>query len=255
MNPQPFALILSSVDTWIFSAFLAAFFPVAGYMLFRRLNAAGKDSPGSGKLRIYAYIIFFEWAFVTVLLLLASRHGLSISDLGETIGDPTLTIVVTVGLVVVLGLLTFVNIRQIRRTPLEKLESGIGRLRLFLPEHRSEIGVFVIVSFTAGVCEELLYRGWLQNLIAAGTGSVWIGLVLGAIVFGCGHAYQGKAGMIQTGILGLVFGGVLLLTKSLIAGQILHVTIDIVNGIAGSYAISLLKAQPGIKRAGTNTAD
>ncbi len=161
MNLQPFTPILSAVDTWIFSAFLAAFFPVAGYMLFRRLTSSGKNVPGSGKLRIYAYIIFFEWAFVAVLLLLAGRHGLGPGEMGETIVDPTLTIVVTVGLVAVLGLLTFVNIRQIQRTPVEKLESGIGRLRLFLPEHRSEIAVFVIVSFTAGVCEELLYRGWL----------------------------------------------------------------------------------------------
>ncbi len=61
--------------------------------------------------------------------------------------------------------------------------------------------------------------------------------------------------MIQTGILGLVFGGVLLLTKSLIAGQILHMTIDVVNGIAGSYALSLLKSHPGVEHTGTPAAE
>ena len=65
-------------------------------------------------------------------------------------------------------------------------------------------------------------------------------LISGAIIFGFGHAYQGKIGIVQTGIYGLIFGGVFIFTKSLITGQVLHVIIDSVNGIIGGYALSLL---------------
>jgi membrane protease YdiL (CAAX protease family) len=50
-------------------------------------------------------------------------------------------------------------------------------------------------------------------------------------------------GMIQTGIIGLVFGIVFVFTENLIAGQILHFTIDAVNGIVGTYALLLLKSK------------
>jgi len=50
-------------------------------------------------------------------------------------------------------------------------------------------------------------------------------------------------GIVQTGIIGLIFGVVFIFTKSLVASQILHVIVDAVNGIVGGYAFSLLKAK------------
>jgi membrane protease YdiL (CAAX protease family) len=66
---------------------------------------------------------------------------------------------------------------------------------------------------------------------------------LGAVIFGFGHAYQGKMGMVQTGIIGLIFGVVFIFTKSLVASQILHIIVDAVNGLVGGYAFSLLKTK------------
>jgi hypothetical protein len=40
-----------------------------------------------------------------------------------------------------------------------------------------------------------------------------------------------------------VFGIVFVFTENLIAGQILHFTIDAVNGIVGTYALLLLKSK------------
>jgi membrane protease YdiL (CAAX protease family) len=242
MNPAGLSHLWSSSDTWIFTIILSATFPAAGILLLRRLLSPGQRDGKQKKLRIYAFIILSEWAFVAALLWITNRHALTIVDLGEYAGDVTLTLAVTLALLAVITFMAYFNFRQLRRSAPDKLEAEIGALKYFLPESKPEIAVFAGIAFTAGICEELLYRGWLQNLIAAGTGSVWAGLILGAVIFGCGHAYQGKSGMIQTGIIGLIFGGVFLLTGGLIAGQILHVSIDAVNGIVGGYALSLLKA-------------
>jgi len=92
--------------------------------------------------------------------------------------------------------------------------------------------VWIAVASTAGICEELLYRGWLLNLIGNAVGSVWAGLLVSSIVFGLAHAYQGRNGIIGASVLGVVFGAVFVLSGTLILGQILHIAIDLNNGLA-----------------------
>ena len=240
---QQWSRVWSSIDIWIFTIAFASFFPIFGYLLFRSLKKSDNLNLTSRKLRTYAYIILSEWGFVIVLLWLTHRHKLSISDLGENIGNVNLTVITTIVLLSVFMVMVYFNVRQLRQMSLEKLEVELRPLRKFIPNNVTEFIPFILIAFTAGICEELLYRGWLQNLLAYGTGSVWIGLILGAVIFGFGHAYQGKMGMVQTGIIGLIFGVVFIFTKSLVASQILHIIVDAVNGLVGGYAFSLLKTK------------
>jgi membrane protease YdiL (CAAX protease family) len=240
---QQWSRVWSSIDIWIFTIAFASFFPIFGYLLFRSLKKSDNLNLTSRKLRTYASIILSEWGFVIVLLWLTHRHNLSISDLGENIGNVNLTVITTIVLLSVFMVMVYFNVRQLRQMSLEKLEVELRPLRKFIPNNVTEFIPFILIAFTAGICEELLYRGWLQNLLAYGTGSVWIGLILGAVIFGFGHAYQGKMGMVQTGIIGLIFGVVFIFTKSLVASQILHIIVDAVNGLVGGYAFSLLKTK------------
>ncbi len=242
-SAQQWSQIWSSIDILVFTVAFMIFFPIAGYLLFRSLKKSDDLNLTSRKLYTYAYIILSEWAFVIALLWLTHQHGFSISDLGENIGNVNLTVIATIVLLFVFMVMVYFNVRQLRQMKLEKLEAELGHLKMFLPSNRLEFIAFILIAFTAGICEELLYRGWLQNLLAYGTGSVWVGLVLGSVIFGFGHTYQGKMGIVQTGIIGLIFGVVFIFTKSLIASQILHVIVDVVNGIVGGYAFSLLKAK------------
>ena len=231
------------MDIWIFTIAFASFFPIFGYLLFRNLKKSDNLNLTSRKLRTYAYIILSEWGFVIALLWLTHQHDLSISDLGENMGNVNLTVITIIVLLSVFMVMVYFNVRQLRQMSLEKLEVELRPLRKFIPNNVTEFISFILIAFTAGICEELLYRGWLQNLLAYGTGSVWIGLILGAVIFGFGHAYQGKMGMVQTGIIGLIFGVVFIFTKSLMASQILHIIVDAVNGLVGGYAFSLLKTK------------
>jgi len=231
------------MDIWIFTIAFASFFPIFGYLLFRNLKKSDNLNLTSRKLRTYAYIILSEWGFVIALLWLTHQHDLSISDLGENMGNVNLTVITIIVLLSVFMVMVYFNVRQLRQMSLEKLEVELRPLRKFIPNNVTEFISFILIAFTAGICEELLYRGWLQNLLAYGTGSVWIGFILGAVIFGFGHAYQGKMGMVQTGIIGLIFGVVFIFTKSLMASQILHIIVDAVNGLVGGYAFSLLKTK------------
>jgi len=242
-SAEQWSHIWSSLDTWNFTILVAGVFPVAGYLLFHGLKAESSHGDKYRKIRTYGLVILSEWALVAALIWLIHRHGLKIDFLGQNAGDSRLTLIVTFVFLVIIGFMAYFNVRQLRQEKPEQLEAELGPIKSILPENSAESFVFILVAFTAGICEELLYRGWLQNLIAYGTGSIWIGLLLAGVIFASGHAYQGSKGIIQTGISGLILGGVFIFTRGLVAGEILHTSLDAVNGIVGCYALSVLKSR------------
>lgn len=234
--------LLSEPETWIFTGVLSLSFPLLGFWLFHSLKRATAEKLKSRKLRVYMSILFSEWIFVGALVFLCHRQGLSASDLGECTGNLALSAVITTTLLALLGVMTYFNIRQLRKSTPEAIEKELGRLKRFLPDSNPELVIFLLLAFTAGICEELLYRGWLQNVIVNSTGVVWLGVVGSSIIFGFGHAYQGKMGIIYTSIIGMVLGVVFVVTKGLIAGQVVHAAIDVVSGFVALHAFSLLRS-------------
>lgn len=65
-----------------------------------------------------------------------------------------------------------------------------------------------------------------------------------AIAFGLGHAYQGRVGIISTGIIGLLFSVPVLLANSLVRAQVIHAGIDLVNGLLLSKAAESISMTP-----------
>jgi hypothetical protein len=87
------------------------------------------------------------------------------------------------------------------------------------------------VALTGGICEEALFRGYLQRQLIAFTGSVPVGLILSAIVFGAGHAYQGVRSAALIAIYGLMFGLLAEWRKSVRPGMIAHAWQDTLSGL------------------------
>ena len=86
------------------------------------------------------------------------------------------------------------------------------------------------MSATAGFCEEVIFRGYLQRQFGAMTGSVAAGIVLSAIAFGASHGYEGGARMVLLAIFGLMFGVLAVWRKSLRPGMIAHAWHDAFSG-------------------------
>jgi len=89
-----------------------------------------------------------------------------------------------------------------------------------------------MMSITAGFCEELVYRGYLQRQFLVLTGSVALAVLAQAVLFGAGHWYQGVKMVIVITVLGVLFGVFARWRKSLRPGMIAHAWGDIVNLIA-----------------------
>lgn len=85
--------------------------------------------------------------------------------------------------------------------------------------------------------EEIGYRGYLVNRAADATGrtkiAYWLGVVLVAVLFGYGHYYKGPAGIIDSGMAGLILGAAYLFSgRNLWACILAHGLIDTVGVIA-----------------------
>jgi membrane protease YdiL (CAAX protease family) len=125
--------------------------------------------------------------------------------------------------------------RVLRRMTPEKLarvRNSFGRTLAVLPHTPAEYRLFLAVSVTAGICEELLFRGYFFAMT-----SQWLTLlgsaVVSAAIFGLGHAYQGWRGVFKTAAVGLFLGFVYIGTGSLVWPIILHALVDVQGGTVG----------------------
>jgi membrane protease YdiL (CAAX protease family) len=120
-------------------------------------------------------------------------------------------------------------------TGAEALTRAVGgthaNTAFLLPHGVPESVLWVLVSVTAGACEEIVFRGYLQRQLAALTGSVTAGILLQAMAFGISHGYQGLAPMAITGSYGLVLGILAWWRGNIRASALAHAATDIVGGL------------------------
>ena len=228
--------LLSCWDAWLLTLVLAAVVPVYGCVRFRRRGDAQAALSGRAKAVFYGRVSLSQWLLVAAMVWIARRHGLSVANLGEQAGEARLTAGVTVGLLSIVAVVWAVVRWRVRRARPEKLAASLGRLGKLAPAFGVEMAAFVVLCITAGVCEELLYRGWLVNILRVATGSVWVAVGVGALVFGIAHAYQGIQGMLRAGFVGLQLAVLFVFAGSLIPGQVLHAAVDLLVGYAAATA-------------------
>ncbi len=215
--------VVHSPAAWVFTFVLVVVFPVVDYLVYFRLGS---------KVKLYTWNILAEWSLVVGCVWVIRASGLGLRDIGEQLGSPSRTLLASGLLLALVAAVVIASKTRSRKPSVEQVSKAVGHARRLLPVNPTERMVWIAVALTAGICEELLYRGWLLNLIGNALGSVWAGLLVSSIVFGLAHAYQGRNGIIGASVLGVLFGAVFVLSGTLILGQILHTAIDLNNGLA-----------------------
>ncbi len=109
--------------------------------------------------------------------------------------------------------------------------SHVETLGFVNPRGGVEVTLWVMMSMTAGFCEELIFRGYLQKQFLALTGSAALAVLAQALLFGVAHGYQGGKLVITIMVLGLLYGILAHWRKSLRPGMISHAWSDILNVI------------------------
>ena len=140
------------------------------------------------------------------------------------------------GCLLALGVIIFfvLQIRKVQKALARPKVAASLRQKLafahaLVPETPAERRAFWLVSITAGVCEEVVYRGFLIWLVANWTGLI-AAVVISSIVFGLGHIYLGVAQVPRTALVGLVLAIIVLASGSLLPAILIHAAIDLNSG-------------------------
>lgn len=99
-----------------------------------------------------------------------------------------------------------------------------------LPTSLLEILVWIATSLTAGFCEEIAFRGFLQKQFHALTGNIAAAVVAQAAVFGLMHSYQGWKNVVVIVVLGVLYGAMAAWRGNLRVTIVCHAWGDIWEG-------------------------
>jgi len=92
-------------------------------------------------------------------------------------------------------------------------------------EYALATALVVIVA----VGEETIFRGYLMLRIKAVTGSATAAVLLSAFIFSLGHGYEGSAGVVTVGVMGVIFALIYLWRQSLVAPIVMHFLQDFIG--------------------------
>jgi membrane protease YdiL (CAAX protease family) len=86
----------------------------------------------------------------------------------------------------------------------------------------------LLLVLVVAISEETIFRGYLIDRLQAFVPSQALAVIGSAIIFMLGHGYEGSAGVLTVGAMGVVFGLVYLWRKSLVAPITMHLLQDLV---------------------------
>jgi membrane protease YdiL (CAAX protease family) len=213
--------------TWLGALWIAAMvgpLPWAGAVAYRKLKA-GTLSRRAG----YWMTIGFELLYGLAALAYAAlaRSGGPVLPLTSPMAAPLgawSEVVPGVLGGALIGLLLPIAVPRIRQ---KLLEQG-GDVAALLPRTASERWLFAAVAISAGVCEELLYRGFLWHFLSLHLAvPLGVRMVIAALLFGWGHVYQGVRGVLGTAAIGAGMLVLFLVTGSLLLPIVLHALVDL----------------------------
>lgn len=206
----------------------------------RTLRSLSPENLAAMRPRLWARAIATQWLLVLALGVWWLVHRRPAAWLGVV---PHLGVGfagVMLG-VVVMAFALLAQRRAIASNPdvRARLRKRLASVAPILPGRRAEWPGFASLAITAGICEELLFRGfvmwWLAHLLPV----FWMAVLAQAVLFGLAHAYQGPRGVLTTGALGLFMGGVVWISGSIWAAMIVHALIDL---HAGDTALTVFEA-------------
>ena len=225
----------------LLAAYLVLVAPALGVRAQRRLRRRLAGDPAARR-RWYLASMARKWPLTALALgvgaalgLLPPRalgHGATLQVVrGQPLppqpgGLAPLVLPIAIGLVVGAALMLRLARRPDGRAVLRRL---LGGAALLLPTTAAERRLLAAVAVTAGVTEEVLYRGFLPAEVGAllprlGSGGA---LALAAAAFGLAHAYQGARNVLLTGIVGGVLALLYVQTGGLLVPMAVHAAIDL----------------------------
>ncbi|WP_460218063.1 CPBP family intramembrane glutamic endopeptidase [Psychroserpens sp. MEBiC05023] len=129
---------------------------------------------------------------------------------------------------------------KLNKKSAEKFTYANKHIYFLMPTTLQELNITVIVSFIAGICEELIYRGFLYWYLSQYI-SIIPAMILANLPFALGHLTStGKKNTFGAFVLAFIFSGAYFLTNSLWLPMLLHIIVDLYSMIIAYKASQIL---------------
>jgi len=188
--------------------------------------------PGARK-RLYRTTIISLWMFTLFVLTLWIIRARPLSALWLGTAAPwRLSIgIVAVAIAIAFFVLQGRKVQKVLARPkaVARLREQLEFANSLAPETSSERRGFWLLSITAGICEEILFRGFLMWLIAQWAGLI-TAVILSSVLFGCMHIYLGAAYVPKVTVVGLMFALIVVASGSLWPAIVIHTAMDLISG-------------------------
>jgi len=181
--------------------------------------------------RLWLRAIASQWALVALLVSLWLARHRSFVGLGLAPRPSWGLGGIALG-VAMAWLLLRSQLSQLGSRPetVEKLRRRLAPVKALMPSTRAQWPGFVALCVTAGVCEELLFRGFVTWLLAHLVGSFALVALAQAALFGLAHGYQGWRGVLLTGMVGAFMAALVWVSGSLWGAMLVHALMDLHAG-------------------------
>jgi membrane protease YdiL (CAAX protease family) len=223
---------------------LALVHPVAGYISFRRLLRRIEAGEHVARTTIYDSTMLGQWLLFGLTMAIWAGTGRDWASLGLGGALDGRFFAGVILALIAIGLL-IMQVKQIAIATTDELKhtrTQLGKLEFIIPRNGKELGRFYGLSLTAGIVEEVLWRGfmiWYLNQFMP----LWGAAVLSTIGFAAAHAYQGAANVPRITLVGAVFAGLYLLTGSVWVSIVLHAAVDVLQGRTAYEVLSRLEQE------------
>jgi len=229
--------------TLIILPLLAVVFPLLGVRDYRILLRRISEGDTNARVKFYKGVLKFHWPLTIGLLAWWLLSGNSLESMGLVpVADGRQWVAIGVGVFAILVQVVYVATVSRNADKLRAIKEQMGELSNLAPQTPTENRLLDMVSITAGVCEEILYRGLLLATLVSLVGT-WPAVAISSLIFGLGHAYQGISGIAKTGLVGLVLALLTVFSGSLFIAIVLHAVVDLTSGRIMGKALRMTTQQ------------
>jgi membrane protease YdiL (CAAX protease family) len=202
-----------------FILYLFVLLPILAVRTARRIQKGGISVKLTARTRLMT--LFVHGWMLLLAILSASAGGMVLQFRPADIGRASIWSAL---LLIVGGLWLAHRWRSTERT--DSLLPG----EQLAPHGTTLWTLWILTSCSAGVAEEIVYRGVGTTMLSWYVGGMIPAALISAVSFGLVHATQGRRGMLVTGAFGLLAQGLVAVTGALGPAIAVHILYDVAAG-------------------------
>jgi len=216
--------------------------PVYIYLTYKHEKQSVIAQPEK-RVVMYRSWILHLWLPVLILMVLLNQSEISLNDIGLQWHWDLANLLSAAGLLMLCGYFLFsLNKLHKNTDDHQGLRKQIAYIQWMTPSTAKEARYFIFgLSISAGICEEILFRGYLM-LVLGDYFPTYAVVLISSLAFGLPHIYQGPMHIIRTAIVGATMALIYIFTDSIIIPILLHAVFDMYGG-AMAYIVFLNEPQ------------